>query len=303
MTVKVTVLASYAYLRKVPDEFLQEIICDPRVEFLVDSGAFTAFNSGKEVVLSEYIDWLNKWKKYLFGYMALDKLQDPVQTDINLSVMLQEGLTPIPIHVYGDDKPRMDWLFDRSTYVALGGLRRPHRGAAPDEYVKIKMNWAAKRRVHWLGYTSQAMIKAFKPFSVDCANLKSGPMFGQLQLYAGSGNMVSVLAAQWNGGGAVGGMTNRGMRTVVAAAGFDPKVFDHEDGWKDTGDREILNVNMSQWVRYSLDVRQHIGTRLFLAYLSANWKGDHRAMVKAIDIAGRAGMLNRSSRLSTGEQS
>ena len=146
---KIPLLTSYAYLRDYDDNHVGEMLSDPRTEILLDSGAFTAFNSGKEILLSDYMDFVGRWGHKLFGYMALDKLQDPVQTDKNLEIMLKAGLTPIPIHVYGDSKERMDWLFEQSRWVACGGLRRPHRGAAPDEYVKVKMKWASGRDVHW----------------------------------------------------------------------------------------------------------------------------------------------------------
>jgi hypothetical protein len=299
--VKVTILASYAYLRDQPDELIERLVCDPRVEFLVDSGAFTAFNSGKEVVLAEYMAWLHRWRSHLFGYMALDKLQDPIQTDANLSIMLADGLKPIPIHVFGDDEKRMDWLFEQSEWVALGGLRRPHRGAAPVEYVKQKMAWAKGRRVHWLGYTSQTMIKGFRPFSVDCANLKAGPMYGQLHLYAGGGQMVTVLLDEWQSRKQISGFDHRKLRAMVTKNGLPPERFDNPASWRSQkAVQPVHEVNARSWVHYSTDVRASVGTRLFLATIAAQAEMDAGYILSAVDFAENVGWLDRESVPATG---
>jgi hypothetical protein len=109
-TPKLPLLISYAYLREEPAT-LERVMNHPDVELLIDSGAFTAMNAGSEIDLSDYIEFLHRWKDRIFGYMALDKLQDPVQTDRNLRIMLEAGLKPIPVHVLGDDGRRMDELF------------------------------------------------------------------------------------------------------------------------------------------------------------------------------------------------
>jgi hypothetical protein len=73
---KVPILASYAYLRETDPDRVRQLVADPRIEFLLDSGAFTAFNVGKAIDLQDYIAWVHAWKSHLFGYMALDVLQD-----------------------------------------------------------------------------------------------------------------------------------------------------------------------------------------------------------------------------------
>ncbi len=95
---KFPILASYAYLRETETDRVRQLVADPRIEFLLDSGAFTAFNVGKTIELQDYIAWVHAWKPHLFGYMALDVLQDPVATDANQQTMMTAGLVPIPVH-------------------------------------------------------------------------------------------------------------------------------------------------------------------------------------------------------------
>ena len=90
---KFPVLLSYAYARQKPEEFAL-FANNPHVEVLLDSGAFTALNSGEEIHLKDYMAFLEMWRDKLFGYLALDVLGDPVGTDVNLRVMRNAGFKP-----------------------------------------------------------------------------------------------------------------------------------------------------------------------------------------------------------------
>jgi len=287
---KLAVLGSYAYLRKLPAEDLHSIITHPRVELLVDSGAFTAFNAGQTIELNEYMEFLRKWATDVFGYLALDKVQDPAATEVNLRIMLSEGFKPIPVHVLGDDEQRMDELFSMSSWVACAGLRRPHRGAAPPEYVKQKMAWAKGRNVHWLGYTSNAMIRAFKPYSVDCANYKQASISGSTSFYLGGGTMKVANMTQWLERSDVGKSSHRQLRAAVAAVDFDPRILDFEQSWRSVSMKRVtMELSLRQWVLYQLDMRKHIGTRLFLAAIAGSV--DVREVLESLTWAESKGLF------------
>jgi hypothetical protein len=191
------ILLSYAFVRKSKPALIEALFTNPDVEILLDCGAFSALNAGEEIKLSDYIGFLDDWKDKLFGYLALDVLGNPDATSANLATMLDHGLHPIPVHVRGDGEARMDELFQYSDWVALGGLRRPQRGWCKRSYVKQKMDWAKGRNVHWLGYTKQQMIAAFKPYSVDSASWASGQMYGFCHVYLGDGRWLRPIR-QWH---------------------------------------------------------------------------------------------------------
>jgi hypothetical protein len=198
--------------------------------------------------------------------------------------MMAAGLVPIPVHVFGDDEARMNQLFSYSSWVALGGLRRPHRGAAPDTYVKLKMKWAAGRNVHWLGYTEQAMIKGFSPYSVDCASWTAGRTFGQMHVYMGGGDMLNFAEPDWRAGRFRAGLAASKVRAAVARLGIDPKVFDLSESWRNQHYvHRVQMLNARSWIAYSLDVKKHLGTRLFVSVLPD--KQDVDAIVAALDWA------------------
>jgi hypothetical protein len=257
-------------LRKEKDEAIAYVLNNPKIELLLDSGAFSALNRGSEIQLEDYMLFLEKWQSKLFGYMALDKLGDPVETQQNLEIMIREGFKPIPIHVRGDTKERMDELFEISDYVALGGFRRPHKGSAPAEYVKQKMLWARGRKVHWLGYTPLKMVREFTPYSCDSSTWASAAMYGIANVYYGAG--------KWSG--SIGLEDAQKMtevdpriKKVLDQCGLTVKEFRDPDRWRSTKPMSKFVsqvISAASWVKYVRDLRGAIGTRHFLASARAS---------------------------------
>lgn len=269
---KFPVLISYAMVKESPigPRDFEMLVKSPHTEVLLDSGAFTALNAGKEILLEEYMEFLKEWEDQLFGYLALDVLGDPAGTDANLQVMLNDGLKPIPVHVRGDEQARMDQLFGWSDWVALGGLRRPHVGWSSKSYVKQKMLWAQGRNVHWLGYTNQGMVRGFKPYSCDCSNWSSGARWGTFQTYLGDwqwknyGNISDVLKKPFS----------KRELEIFETIGFDAYMLRDKRYWRGLPDEDgvidyrthaAFMVTADSWVRYIRDMRSKVGTRAFLA--------------------------------------
>lgn len=297
-SVKLPLLISYAYLRTERPENIERLLNHPFIELLLDSGAFTALNAGAEIKLDEYIEFLLRWKDKLFGYMALDKLQDPVQTDKNLRVMIEAGLRPIPVHVLGDDERRMDELFELSDWVALGGFRRPQRGPAPYSYVKKKMEWAKGRPVHWLGFTNKPMIQAFRPFSCDCSSWMAGAMYGRVAIYTGRGQWFcntreDVFKKRL--------YQNQNIRRalfeydITVADYLDERQWHNGNSDNDIKARDcmITKLPARSWVRYVVELRQRFGVRLFIACHDeqVDW------LLNAYELVARKGLLSANQNL------
>lgn len=195
---KLTILCSYAYLRtpmhqrgktEIPTnsaQFVEQITSRDDVEILLDSGAFTALNTGREIPLDEYMAFLKRHTGF-FGALALDVVGNPEGTERNLRTMLDAGLRPIPVHVLGEGQEKMDELFELSPWVACAGLRRPHRGNCGFPYLKQKMDWARGRNVHWLGYVRDPEMQLFRPYSADCASWNTSVTYGWINIYKGRG--------------------------------------------------------------------------------------------------------------------
>lgn len=284
------VLVSYAYARKKLDAF-KRLVDRPHVKLLLDSGAFTAKNAGEEIRLEDYCRFLDEWGDRIFRYLALDVVGDPQKTDANLKEMIASGYKPAPVHVLGDDQRRMDELFEMSDYVALAGLRRPHKGSAPKEYVAAKMKWAAGRDVHWLGYVREPMIGAFRPYSCDSASWASVHMYGTMNVYLGQGRWVNGTYQQRRR------LTeNSEVRAVLNSLGYSIRLLDDKNCWKRSkaeGYPDEMFVSMAvtadSWVRYVIDIKKRYTTRIFLATIMA---GSHEETLLNGAIDRHADKLN-----------
>jgi hypothetical protein len=251
-----------------PEQEFRTFVEHPDIEVLLDCGAFTALNAGEEIDLEDYMAFLDKWKDKLFGYLALDVLGNPEATDANLNIMLKRGFKPVPVHVRGDDQARMDYLFTLSDFVACGGLRRPHRAQADLPYVRQKMLWARGRDVHWLGFTTPRVVKAFTPYSCDASSWTMGGRFGTMSIYLGDwkwvnrGNIEKALATPFSAE----------EMAVVAECGFSMADVRKPINWRldnsigQTREKHVpFMVTALSWVKFIRDVRKMTGTRVFLA--------------------------------------
>jgi hypothetical protein len=264
---KFPILVSYAYARKDEKEFAAYAE-SPHIEVLLDCGAFTAKNSGQDIRLEDYCGFLDRWGKRLFRYLALDKVGDPAVTESNLKEMLRAGYKPVPVHVLGDDERRMDELFGISDYVALAGLRRPHKGHCPKEYIKAKMKWARGRDVHWLGYVKEDMFSTFRPYSCDSASWGAPKMWGKVHVYYGRGRWVHSVPFRER----VKLLRNPEVMRVIEGLGFSPKELNDERHWRRNikagfGPETCLSeiVTADSWVRYVIDCYKRWGVKVFLA--------------------------------------
>lgn len=256
---KFPVLVSYACARKNLDEFAL-IANNPHVELLLDSGAFTAKNTGEDIRLRDYCEFLDAWKGKLFRYLALDVVGNPKATDANLREMLRSGYKPVPVHVLGDDQRRMDELFEMSDYVALAGLRRPKKGPPPKEYVAAKMRWAAGRDVHWLGYVREPMIAAFRPYSCDSATWLNATLYGLMSVYYGRGVWRTYTRKTVQHF-----VRDNRAAGVMRQVGFGVRQLLDDLAWKAAGDCISFSVAVDSWVRYVIDIAERFRSKIFLA--------------------------------------
>jgi hypothetical protein len=261
---KINVLVSYAYMRNYKETDTSWIFNIPGISILLDCGAYSAMNSGADIVLSDYIDYIKKWKHKLYGYVALDKIGDPKQTDINLNIMLKAGLKPIPVHVRGDGKSRMDELFRLNPLVALGGLKRPGRSSCSPSYVKQKMEWAAGRKVHWFGYTNLNMIAAFKPFSCDSSSITSSRRWGNTFFYKDQFTPSIVLSYD----DFVKTKIPLWARERIEESGYTYEEMLQKKMWH--GARQpASHIGNASYIRYAADMERIIGTKYFIVAVAS----------------------------------
>jgi len=185
-----TVLLSYHYYKK-EISFIQQLLSE-NVDVFIDSGAFSAENSGKNIDIQDYIKFLK-----LTGaktYAGLDVIGNAKATMVNQKIMEEAGLSPIPTFHIGEHKNDLYDLVSQYDYIALGGMVMSPKiekwlDAVWNRMLKIKQNI----KVHAFGMTNITLIAKYPWYSVDSSSFKSGKRFGRLILYNSETNKWNTL--------------------------------------------------------------------------------------------------------------
>lgn len=171
-------LVSYVYL----DGFLKhrEKYCFR--DWVLDSGAFSAHNSGTKISLQAYIDTAKRLLETdgkLTEVFALDVIGDDKASLRNCEEMWKQGIPAIPTYHRGSPEAALKYLAANYPKIALGGVAML-RGDA-------KMKWANQcfsrvwpKKIHGFGFGTESQVLGLPWHSVDATNWEIGPCaFGQ----------------------------------------------------------------------------------------------------------------------------
>lgn len=183
-------LVAYPYLNDKENlNFLRQKKEETNFRLIVDSGAFTAWNSGKKIELDEYCKFLDQIE-YLRPFYAvqLDVFGDPEASYKNLLTMKSRGYDVMPVFTRGDSEERLEEYYQMTDYIMFGGIVI---GGKNTNYVKWFLNRNKGRKCHWLGFVNLPFIKKYKPESVDSSSWTMSARYGSLVLYNGFGQLKS----------------------------------------------------------------------------------------------------------------
>ena len=180
-----SLLVSYVFLRqflKVRDGFQYR-------DWVLDSGAFSAHNSGAEIKLQDYIDTCKRLQDGPdppVEVFALDVIGDWRATLKNTEQMTRHGIDAIPTYHYGQPEHVLKKIAKDYPKIALGG--------AVGLKSQVKMRWAAQcfarvwpKKIHGFGFGSERAVLGLPWHSTDASSWECGPCrFGR---WASYGNM------------------------------------------------------------------------------------------------------------------
>ena len=137
----------------------------------LDSGAFTAWNSGKPISLQAYIDYLAKHRGAFEVYASLDVIGDAKGSLRNQRKMERAGLHPMPCYHFGEPEEYLDLYIDEYDYFALGGFVGQKKKSALVWWFGQcwgRIESAGKgTKVHGFGMTDPKLVKMFPWHSID----------------------------------------------------------------------------------------------------------------------------------------
>ena len=132
---------------------------------MLDSGAFSAWNSGRTIDINAYMTYIQD--NNIDIYFNLDVIGDFEATMVNQRIMEQAGLHPIPVYHYGEPLENLDYLVEQGyTYIGLGGTvgkSTQVRQQFFDEVFQRHPNID----YHALGVTARELVENYNWYSVD----------------------------------------------------------------------------------------------------------------------------------------
>lgn len=175
-----------------------------RIDLMLDSGAFSAWNQGSSVNLKQYIKFLKEFEKDLFCYVVLDVLPEGAEklrqkttgwtneanergaklSDINQQKMKDAGLSPIPVFHQGEDFRWLErMLKNGETYIGISSRKDlTHKKVLPwlDDVWSVLVDSKGRPivKTHGFGITAMPMLLRYPWFTTDSTTWALSAGFG-----------------------------------------------------------------------------------------------------------------------------
>ncbi len=259
---KINVLMAYPYLSPPALKCWEQN--HDLIDMIVDSGAFTAWKSGKPIHLDDYCRFIDGLKIQPWKYFALDVIGDPAATETNYETMLKRGFKPVPVFTRGESTSVIDDLYKTTDTIAVGGLVQTRQNKA---FVNHVMKIINKRKVHLLGFCRQEYLLAHRPTSVDSSSWLAPGQFGRLDIYLGNLKYETYTKEQ-----AIQRPPSRLARNILRDKyGLDYQRFKDAGEWRNRGRQQetmLTTIEAMQIYWYQQDIQKH-GVKYFAATAGA----------------------------------
>lgn len=189
---KPALLVSYVYLTP----FLKNRHRYAYRDWVLDSGAFSAHNSGAEIKLQDYINCCKELQASdptLTEVFALDVIGNWKASLKNCKEMWRQGVEAIPCYHVGEPESELKAMAKDYPKIALGGCvgYRDKLKFAEQCFARV---WP--KAIHGFGFGAEKDIMALPWHSVDATNWEIGPCkfgrwqsFGQLSVRGSKQNL------------------------------------------------------------------------------------------------------------------
>lgn len=191
-------LLSYFYFKNKPlEKFIEKIGYRP--EIILDSGAYSAWTSGKPVNLEKYIEYIKENEPYITGgYICLDALGDSQGSYEVWEQMRAAGLDPIPVFHYNNDESILErYIAQGIKQIAIGGTVPIKSKAKVAEWLKF-LGWTYPADYHLLGSASRKILDHCDIASADASSWIMGAIMGRPRHIKGHDREAKVKRAAYN---------------------------------------------------------------------------------------------------------
>jgi hypothetical protein len=169
----------------------REIIRTEGNKLMIDSGAFTAFNSGKVIRVEDYSDFIkrftDKFKSHVkdLYFVNLDVINDAKGSNKNLQYLEEKGNSVLPVLTYQAPLADLTRFLDNYDYILFGGLV-----GKKNEPLKAWLDFCFSRvmkkykvtgkmpRIHLLGVTKEWALSRYPIYSSDSSSWLQAVKYG-----------------------------------------------------------------------------------------------------------------------------
>jgi len=155
-----------------------------KVNLFLDSGAYSAFTKGAEIVLDDYIAFIKENESVIEVYSNLDIMYDAEGSLKNQKLMEEAGLTPLPCYHAGEDLKYLRLYLENYPYVCLGGLTTKDGALLADsldrcwDIICDTPDRMPKAKIHGFGITALPLLFRYPWYSVDSTSWVMTSRFG-----------------------------------------------------------------------------------------------------------------------------
>lgn len=183
------ILASYAYLGKTKSfcDILFGASKEGIINVMIDSGAFTLFNSKNNkmdwLTLDNYCKFLDTYAQYSEKYVMLDVINNHSKSKENYETMLKRGLNPMFVFTtYDNDYTYLKEAVNNNIHLCVAGGVTSKRNWMHKRYQDVFRQTQAK--IHGLGFVKFPDIYQVPLHSVDSSSWVQGSQaFGILYYF------------------------------------------------------------------------------------------------------------------------
>ena len=177
---------SHAYARG--SDTFRDVTCrlskEGYINLLIDSGAFTAFMSGAEIKIEDYIKACrDHYHNNCWQYVMLDKIRNPAETRVNAGKMHDAGLSPMGVWVIGEEKKFLKDLMDINDHLCVAGGFDMPRSAMHGRYQAAYRHTDGKAQIHGLAFVKFPDMYQIPLNSVDSSTYSAGQRFGKCDIF------------------------------------------------------------------------------------------------------------------------
>lgn len=152
----------------------------------IDSGAFTAYTTGKKITREEYADHLRAQRGGYDYAFSLDVIGDARASRENTEWLWGQGLPVVPVFHFGSSLEEWRSLCRDYGYVAAGGLVPLAKDRTRiTAYLRHLTREADKydTAVHALGIAGRKTVINTRVWSADSSTVSSAPLYGNVPVY------------------------------------------------------------------------------------------------------------------------